>query len=100
MTLLALPNPGPSPGVPADAFCSANSWPRVTPRMPDPPTRNRSRRVTPSQVSLDAAPGMTSMAGLREAWEGGVESAGSRPAGTVGAGGVVKLTRPAGGRHG
>src|SRR6185437_10245746 len=77
MTLLALPNPGP-PAVAcaaADAFCKANIWPRLTPRMPEPPTQRRSRRVRPSQVSRETAPGTTSIAGLqREA--GGRQRAG------------------------
>src|SRR4051812_32869497 len=63
MTLLALPKPGP----PYSALTArAAAWslkkpPRVRPRTDEPPTRSRSRRVMPSQVSLPGCPGITSM---------------------------------------
>ena len=49
---------------------------RLMPRTADPPTRSRSRRVTPSQVSFPARPGITSMGGTsrkegeRSGWRG------------------------------
>src|SRR5712692_7880790 len=63
MTLLALPKPGPP------WFClaaAAAAWsekkpPRLRPSTDEPPTRRRSRRVRPSQVSLPGRPGITSM---------------------------------------
>src|SRR5215208_4717923 len=64
MTFLALPNPGPpwaaavvSPAPAEERNMSAS----VRPKTADPPTRMKSRRVGPSQVSLPANPGMTSM---------------------------------------
>src|SRR5947207_2456725 len=82
MTHLALPKPGP-PVVWAavsfaDAFWSANICARLTPRMPEPQTRRRSRRVRPSHVSPLAAPGITSMAGLQRQ-AGGRQNAVYRP---------------------
>src|SRR5215210_3365626 len=65
MTFLALPNPGP-PCWAAAVVSPARADPRnrsasVRPKTADPPTRMKSRRVGPSQVSLPANPGMTSM---------------------------------------
>src|SRR4051794_12482329 len=62
MTLLARPKPGPPPTL-AAAFCRPNRLARLRPRTDEPPMRNRSRRVMPSQVSCPERPGITSMAG-------------------------------------
>src|SRR5438552_5508860 len=82
MTLWARPNPGPcvSLGRWAAAVRALN-WrmsARLMPRMAEPPTRSNSRRVTPSQVSFPARPGITNIAGVpwlvveSEAWRVGV----------------------------
>src|SRR5437763_16693724 len=64
MTFFALPKPGPPPV--AAAVVSAADEPRKKsrrdrPKTAEPPTRRKSRRVGPSQVSVPANPGMTSM---------------------------------------
>src|SRR5581483_3265490 len=64
MTLLARPKPGPRAGA-AWAFCTLNRSASVKPSIAEPPMRSRSRRVTPSQVSLPACPGITSIANLQ-----------------------------------
>src|SRR5688572_9568979 len=63
MTLLALPKPGPPLPVGfARARLSAPRIPaRLSPNSDEPPTRMKSRRVTPSQVSLPEKPGMANM---------------------------------------
>src|SRR5262245_47057981 len=64
MTLLALPKPGPPPFFSADSVARLSRrrmFDSDSPSSPRPPTRSRSRRVTPSQVSRLAKPGMTSM---------------------------------------
>src|SRR5437763_16613807 len=82
MTLWARPKPGPwfVEGGLAAAVRALN-WSmsaRLMPRMAEPPTRSNSRRVTPSQVSFPARPGITNIAGVpwlvveSEAWRVGV----------------------------
>ncbi len=71
ITLLAFPNPGP-PEEPvwlarADA-AKRSATPK--PMIAEPPTRMKSRRVTPSQVSLPAKPGITSIVVLSESTNG------------------------------
>src|SRR6266852_5887840 len=64
MTLLALPKPGPPP-VPsaAVACCQPNRLAKLKPNTAEPPTRNNSRRVIPSHVSLLIPAGITNMIG-------------------------------------
>src|SRR5260370_10837057 len=66
MTLLARPKPGPRLPLGAGTALACCWKPRmsasVKPRIAEPPTRNRSRRVTPSHVSFPDWPGITSIA--------------------------------------
>src|SRR4051794_8207526 len=69
MTLLALPKPRPPFSLAGvvlvlarAAACQPSRSASVKPKTAEPPTRSRSRRVRPSQVSLPVRPGITSMA--------------------------------------
>src|SRR5262245_49216021 len=79
MTFLALPKPGPPFSLVAALVFSPRADPRnrsarVRPKTAEPPTHMKSRRVVPSQVSLPANPGMTSMGalGTRGGCSGGI----------------------------
>ena len=48
------------------AFWRPKRLARLKPKTAEPPTRSSSRRVTPSQVSFPARPGITSMVGPRK----------------------------------
>src|SRR6218665_1970959 len=85
MTLLALPQPGPPLVMPASTALAfiLSSEPRVQPRMAEPPTRSRSRRVLPrwlSQRLRPGCPGIRSIVWCRLAVEqkGGVIDQGPR----------------------
>src|SRR6476659_8178022 len=64
MTFFALPKPGPPLGAAAVVSATADGRKKSSsdrPKTAEPPTRRKSRRVGPSQVSVPANPGMTSM---------------------------------------
>src|SRR5262245_32575866 len=81
MTDLAFPKPLPLPEL-FEPFSAAwaKSPGRVRPRTALPPTWRRLRRVRPSQVSWDAAPGTTSIVRSGGVMAGEPAQAGSREA--------------------
>src|SRR5689334_12676532 len=83
MMLLALFQPGPPPApASAEAACSRNMPPRLRPRIPEPPTRSRSRRLIRSprsHTSLPGVPGMTIIGSLLFRFQIGWSTAFRRP---------------------